>query len=171
MRIVKHIVIIMTALFCMLGIPLLYSGYPAAWLGTDATDAVSSASLVVEQPSGEYLVFVNRKRHTDEEALQTWLDFFEGREVSYLFEDISCSVAEGDAGGLDMAKSFQSRLPENQMTVRQEDGVLMLSKAEYGRYDIIVMSKEAADTYKAQTLCQNTDTEMLILDRSGGTQE
>ncbi|MBR1865774.1 MAG: hypothetical protein IJ801_04640 [Lachnospiraceae bacterium] len=169
MKIWKHVVIILTTLFCMLGIPLLYSGYPAVWLGKNSVDALSSASVIVEQPSGEYLVFVNRNRHRDEEALQTWIDFFEGREISWIFEDISCCVAKGDHGGLGMAQSYQSRLPENQMTVRQEDAVLMLSKAEAGRYDVIVMSKEAAEAYHAQTLCQDTDTEMLTLNIAGGS--
>ena len=39
-------------------------------------------------------------------------------------------------------KSFQSRLPENQMSVRLEDITLMLSKAQYGRFDVILMSRE-----------------------------
>ncbi|MBR1691735.1 MAG: hypothetical protein IJ711_03050 [Lachnospiraceae bacterium] len=165
MRILKHILIVITSLFLILGVPFLRSDYFAAQIGGSDADAVSSASLILEQPSGAYVVLINRQRHTDTEKLETWIDFFEGREVSYIFEDISCIVAKGDVQGLEMARSFQSRLPEHQMTVRQEDGILLLSKAEAGKYDIIIMSKEAADAYDARTLYRNTDTEFLTVER------
>jgi hypothetical protein len=48
-----------------------------------------------------------------------------------------------------------SRLPENQMKIKTEDGTLMLSKAEYGRFDIIIMSEEFASAYGAKTLYDN----------------
>ena len=151
MRFVKHIFIVIISLFVILGIPFMCTDYFKAW-ASGQTDALSSATVVLDQPSGEYVVLINTDRHTDEEALQTWVDFFEGKEIPVIFEDISCKVAKGDANGLEMAQSYQSRLPENQMLVEVEDGILMLSKAEYGKFDIIVMSKEMADSYTASTL-------------------
>ena len=69
-----------------------------------------------------------------------------------MFEDIICCVAENDTAGYTMAQSFQSRLPENQMVIHKEDGTLMMSKADIGRYDIIIMSKEAAKMSNVDTL-------------------
>lgn len=131
------------------------------------TDAVSSASVVIDQPSGEYLVFLNRSLHEDSGTLTQWEAFFRGEEIGILFEDLSCSVADGDTAALAMAESFQSRLPENQMKLRTEDGILLLSKAEYGSFDVLIFSKEAADTYQAETLCEKDFVSVIAV--TGGS--
>ena len=41
---------------------------------------------------------------------------------------------------------------ENQMKIEQEAGVMLLSKAELGRFDMMIMSEAAAKSYSAQTL-------------------
>lgn len=156
-KILKHVIIIAAALFVIIGIPFLRTDYFAALVSGDGADATSSASVILDTPSGSYVVLINRAMHTDEEAMNTWADFFEGKEISYIFEDIRCTVAKQDANGLEMAKSYQSRLPENQMTVEQQDAILMLSKAGYGKFDILVLSKEMADAYGIQSLTENTD--------------
>ena len=86
-----------------------------------------------------------------------FIDFFEGKEISYLFEDITCMVAKGDALGLEAAQSLQSRLPENQMIIQEVDPTLMLSKAEHGRYDVIILSREMADMFAAETVSEQED--------------
>lgn len=161
MRGLRHIFAVAVLLSVCLGIPLFRSDYfQARWHGNQA-DVVSSATTVMEQPSGSYTVLVNRRRHTDEEILLKWQDFFEGKEIPVLFEDIQCSTLSGDVSGLEMAQSFQSRLPENQMTIKSEDGVLLLSKAEYGRFDVILLSDEFAASMKAENLYQ--DSEILVI--------
>jgi hypothetical protein len=37
----------------------------------------------------------------------------------------------------------------------------MISKAEQGRFDVIVMSKETAESFSAQTIPENTSALML----------
>jgi len=64
-------------------------------------------------------------------------------------------VAEGDAKGLEMAQSFQSKLPENQMKIKEEEAVLVVSRAEEGKFDILLMSKDFADSYKLREKNQN----------------
>mgnify|MGYP007069910982 CR=1 FL=1 len=108
--------------------------------------------MVIDQPSGAYVVWINSGKHTNIDNLNTWKSFFSGEEIGFLFEDISCTVAGTDTAGLEIAKSFQSRLPENQMTLRTEDVTLMLSKAVDGRFDIILMSKEFYDGCHAGNL-------------------
>ena len=78
-----------------------------------------------------------------------------------VFEDLSCTVSSGDPTGLEMAKSFQSRLPENQMKIRTEDGIMMLSKAENGRFDIIVMSKEFFDKNSAEAIAEKANALLI----------
>ena len=51
------------------------------------TDAVSSASVIVDKPSGAYLVFINLERHTDAEALEIWRDFFAGKEIDLIITE------------------------------------------------------------------------------------
>jgi hypothetical protein len=149
-KIIFHAAIVLAGVFLLLGIPFFTTDYFKNLINGD-TDAVTSASVIIDQPSGEYIVLINREMHRDEENLNTWMQFFGGEEISYLFEDISCSVIAADTGALTMAQSFQSRLPEKQMTIRTEDATLLMSRADRGKYDIIIISKEFAKSYDATT--------------------
>lgn len=158
MKLPGHIAAVAGALLLTVGLPVLRSD--AVRTKLRGTDAVSSASVIPPQPEGEYLVLINRDLHTDAETLALWQDFFTGDDSPIIFEDISCGTASGDAGGQQMADNFRARLPENQMRVRTEDGTLLLSKAEHGRFDVIILSADAADRYAAETLSalQNVET-------------
>jgi hypothetical protein len=149
----------------LLGIPFLSTDYFQSMIKGE-TDAVSSATVVIDQPSGDYIVLINKTLHTNEENLNTWIRFFGGEEISYLFEDISCSVISGDTGALTMAQSFQSRLPERQMSVQEEDATLLMSRADNGKYDIIIISKEFAQSYDAVT-AEGEST--VLLNIAGGS--
>ena len=116
----------------------------------DGADAVSGASVILDAPSGSFVVLLNGSRHTRWDTAGDWADFFRGESL-VIMDDAECLVAEGDAGGFEMADSYRSRLPENQMKIRREDGLMMLSRAQVGGFDVIVMSKEFADAYSAQT--------------------
>ena len=159
----RHIITVLAAIFVLAGIPVLSTGYIQNKLS--GVDAVSAATVIIDQPSGAYVVLINKDRHKNADNLETWQTFFKGEEIDFLFEDISCTVADMDVSGLDMAQSFQSRLPENQMTLRKEDITLMLSKAGYGLFDVIMMSKEVYDAYGAAAF---TDEEkMVIIEEEG----
>ena len=151
---------------CLISV-LLLAGLPAALLevsgrSLSGSDAVSSPTEVIDRPSGDYVVLINRDMHTDEDKLDTWKVFFSGGEIGYLFEDISCAVLANDTQGTDIARSFASRLPENQMKIRSfDDSVLFLSKAYYGHFDIILMSAEAYRAYKADVLADRPFAECL----------
>ncbi len=150
MNILKHTLIVAVSLLLMLGVPFFTSDYFKRMV--EGTDAVSSASVIIDQPSGDYVVLLNLDKHTDEENLAMWYDFFEGREIDFIFEDIYCMTAQSDINGTTMAQSYRSRLPENQMQLNTIDGTLMLSRAEYGKFDVIVLSEELADFYTASTV-------------------
>lgn len=160
LQVIKHILIIMAGAFLMLGLPFLGSDYYQGM--KDGVDAVSSASLILDQPSGEYVILINRNFHQNADNLVLWQHFFRGEEVSYIFEDITCSVASGDAGGQEMARSFQSRLPENQMRIQAEDATLLLSRADHGKFDVIVLSKEFAEGYSAETAYRDNVDVILL---------
>jgi hypothetical protein len=154
MRIKKffmHTGIVLAGVLLLLGIPFFTTDYFKTMLNKEDMDAVSSASVTIAQPSGEYIVLINEDMHDNEENLNTWINFFNGEEITYLFEDIACSVAKGDAGALTMAQSFQSRLPEKQMSIQTEDATLLMSRADNGKYDIIIASKEYAESYDLDT--------------------
>lgn len=155
-KILKHFGIIAASLVLLLGVPLVCTGKAGSLFSGDL-DAVSSASIILDQPSGNYIILINRELHQDEDNLDQWITFFSGGEILYIFEDISCSVANADLSGLELAKSFQSKLPENQMQVITEDATLLMSRADEGLYDIIIMSAEFAETYSAQTAYGDDD--------------
>ena len=157
--VIRHIITVLAGVFVLAGIPVLSTGYLQNRLS--GTDAVSAATVIIDQPSGAYVVLINKERHLNTENLETWQTFFKGEEIGFLFEDISCTVADTDAPGFDMAQSFQSRLPENQMALRKEDITLMLSKAGCGLFDVIMMSKEVYDAYDAAAYL-DADKVMII---------
>ena len=121
-------------------------------LFTRDTDAVSSASLMIDKPSGSYTVLINREKHESGSDLAAWHEFFSGGDAGVIFDDISCVTFSGDAGAFTLAESFMSRLPENQMRVSVEEAVLALSKADHGRFDVIIVSDEAAAAYGVQSV-------------------
>jgi hypothetical protein len=162
---VKHTLVVLAGVTLLLGIPFLTTDY-AKSMRRGTVDTVTSASVVIDQPSGNYIVLINQALHTDQENLNTWVDFFSGEEISYLFEDISCSVASGDSGALTMAQSFQSRLPEQQMSVQTENATLLMSRADCGKYDIILLSKEFAETYDMTTM---DSASAIRIDVTGGS--
>ena len=163
-KVLRHIAVVTSGLFLLIGLPLIVSG-KAGELLSGKTDAVSSATTITEQPSGEYVILINRDIHSDPAALEAWKAFFAAGDtdgIVDLFEDISCTVSSSDPAGLETARSFMSRLPENQMKLRTEDGTLMLSKACHGRFDVIVMSKEAAEAGGAHRVTELANAEEIF---------
>lgn len=147
--VLKHGAITLLGLALLFGTPFFAMGlYKTAG---DDVDAVSSASVILDAPSCEYVVLINRNLHTNAEKLDQWITFFSGGDAGVIFEDISCAVADGDAGGADMARSLQSRLPENQMRIQKENGTLLLSRADFGKFDVILLSQEYAQATDAAT--------------------
>ena len=149
-RLAVHVLLDLAIIAAVLFIPVLLHPQGRARL-TD-TDANSSASVVIDAPSGEFQVFLNLDA-LEEDVF--WQTFFSGGEVDYCFEDITCMVADTDPAALAAAQSYQSRLSAHQMTLRQEDMTLMLSLADCGKFQAIVISRELAAHYRAQTALQN----------------
>ena len=157
MRVGRHIAVILTALFLILGLPTaMYVDIPALFRPEAKTDAVASATMELPaQPSGEFIVLLNRKKHPD--TTGQWELFFSGGDAGVIMSDVDCRVAAADVTAMQLARRYQLRLPENQMKLRSENGLLLISKAEAGRFDAIVMSKEMADIYQAETLSDQPD--------------
>ncbi len=163
MKMLKHIAVVFSALFLCLFLP--------GWFLTDGgklfsggVDAVSSASMdLPDQPSGQYVVIVNRDRHPS--SMEDWTAFFEEREVGVIMEDISCLAAAADADGIQLAERYQARLAENQMTLTRENSLLVVSRAENGLYDVVILSKEMADSLNFDAVYARPEAAVL---RIGG---
>lgn len=141
-RIVVHIAVCGIAVILLLIFPPLTTGYLGAFLAGQSLDAIASATVTLDKPSGNYTVFINKDLH-DADSLATWTTFFtDYDDFTFSMEDIACAVARGDSGAQDMAASFQSQLPENQMQLTIENPTLLLSRMEYGKYDMVIMSDE-----------------------------
>ena len=165
MRMARHILIVAAALFLLIGVPVIASGYPGRL--ASGTDVISSATVIIDQPSGGYVVLINRDRHPDAGKLTLWDTFFSGGEIDYIFEDISCMAAASDEMGIEVAKSFMSRLPENQMTLSTVDTTLLLSKAYYGSFDIIIMSREVFSEHGGESFKEGTDIDIIYGSKEG----
>jgi len=95
-KILKHLLIVTGALFIMVGVPLMMTDYWRGLLSSDEADAVSSPSVVIDKPSGNYIVLINTRLHTDKEKLNQWIDFFDGKETDIIFEDIACKERQAE---------------------------------------------------------------------------
>ena len=161
MRVLGHIVTIAALFGAFLVVPARLGGVNVAALMGGATNRTSSATQIQDAPLGTYTIFVNRRLHKDKQALDYLLDFLAGEDVPLIMEDVSCVVATSDVAGLEMAQSLASRLPANQMKVRAEDGILMVSKAEVGRFDIMVLSDETAAALDVTELASDPNVEVV----------
>lgn len=154
MRAFAHIATVIAALALSVGVPIARHVDVAALLGNQ-TDLVSSATTIQAAPDGKFYILINGDRHPNKDVLADWVTFFEDKEAAPLImEDISCVVCEGDAAGFDMATSLQSRLAENQMKLRTEQGILAVSKADAGLFDVMVLSEVAFENYGAQSIVE-----------------
>ncbi len=125
-------------------------------------DAVSQATMTLpDQPSGDFVVFINSSLHKD--TIDDWTRFFND-EYAVIFDDISCITAAGDISGQQLAGRFQAQLPENQMKIRSEDAVLLASKLDAGLIDVAVFSKEMADALELNSV----HSEIVLINISEG---
>ncbi len=161
-RVVKHIAVCLAGVLLLIVLPFTLAGGFTIFSG--GTDAVSSASVVIDKPSGSYTVLINRDRHKSESDLAAWHEFFSGGEFTIIFDDIECVTLQGDTGALTLAQSFMSRLPENQMKVTTGDAVLTLSKAENGRFDMMIVSAEAAEKYGIADIYDGKNVDVIAVE-------
>lgn len=130
-----------------------------SWDGSpDAVSSATAQTVSAEDMKGKYVVILNKALHDRTGTTEDWTKFFSfAEDVPLIMEDITCKVAQFDADGMDTARQYQARLPENQMIIQEEPGVMLLSKAELGRFDVVILSEAAANTYSAQTLNNHSD--------------
>lgn len=165
MKALKHIGIVLAGLFLCLVLPGLFYVDVGAMLS--GVDAVSGASMdLPDQPSGEFVVIINRDRHSM--TLEEWTDFFQEQPVDVIMEDISCLAAASDPTGVQLAERYQARLAENQMTLTKENSLLIVSRAENGLYDVIILSKEMADAVDFSAVYGRSDAAVITVK---GTEE
>lgn len=165
MKALKHIGIVLAGLFLCLVLPGLFYVDVGAMLS--GVDAVSGASMdLPDQPSGEFVVIINRDRHSM--TLEEWTDFFQEQPVDVIMEDISCLAAASDPTGVQLAERYQARLAENQMTLTKENSLLIVSRAENGLYDVVILSKEMADAVDFSAVYGRSDAAVITVK---GTEE
>ena len=161
-RLLRHITVCLAGALLLIVVPFAAAGGFRMFSGD--TDAVSSASVIIDKPSGSYTVLINRDRHRNESDLAAWNEFFSGGEFTIIFDVIECVTLMGDTGALTLAQSFMSRLPENQMKVTAEDAVLTLSKAENGRFDMMIVSAEAAEKYGIRSVYEGKNVDVIAVE-------
>lgn len=139
--------------------------FSLVWTGFIApigsADAVSSATVIssMDDINGDYVVLINKERHKS--TLEDWKSFFKGEDVGFIMEDIVCAVASNDAAGIETAETYRSRLPQNQMTLKSDSGVLVVSKAKNDIFDILIFSEKAAKAFGAEDLYKDGNVEVI----------
>lgn len=165
MKKLKHIGIVLGALFVILGIPALYYAESSGFF-PGKTDTVSRASFEIpDAPSGEYVIFLNSKKHGD--TAEKWAVFFSGGDSGVIMEDVSCLALKGDAGGIKLAERYKARLAENQMRLKTESSLVLAGKAEHGLFDVIVLSKEAEEILKLKEVYENRNVCLIYTEGDG----
>ena len=149
----KHIAVVLIALFLFLMLPVMHYVDVGAYLSGDL-DAVSRASdEIPERPEGELIVLINKEKHGK------YLEEY----VGVIMEDIHCLVMTSGPAGVQLAERYQARLAENQMTIRKENPVLVSSMGEEGMFDMIILSREASEDFGFSDFGEN----ILVIEVKG----
>ncbi len=162
-KIILHILICLAAVCLILGIPFWALG-GFHLLFSSQNDAVTSASMLLSNPNqvdGSFVVLINRDARKDEKTLALWADFFTGRDDPLIMEDITVMIADNDTNAISLGENLQARLPENQMKIKKTNGLMMLSMAQAGRFDIVLLSDAAAEAFTASTVYDMENVEVL----------
>lgn len=144
----RHVAIILLGVFLLVGVPFICTGYFKNMLASKKTDSSSSAPLEVEVPSGDYIVLLNKRYHTENRDIEFWKKIFFDSEVGSSSDTISCSVPNGDIGAMELAFYYQSLLSENQFKIEISDPMLLVSRAEHVKFDVAIMSANFANALK-----------------------
>lgn len=156
--------VLLTGLIVILPAALTFGRFQA---GASADVVTGATEEVPTRPSGEFVVLLNRDLH--QESLAQWQSFFRDGELNVIFDDIQCIAAQGDAAAIQLAQRYQAQLPENQMTLRFENPMLLMSKAENGLIDTAIISKELASAL-ALSIAEK-DSHIMQIHVSGGTDD
>ena len=119
-------------------------------------DALTSATVknkgeTVSMPGvdGNFIILINK----DKTPAGT-LDYFTGKGSAV--DGLSSHVPKGDEKAVELAHKMTA-------DVTEDDPLMLLSKAEYGDFDILIFSKKIADKYTAKSLYDKEFTQAVEL--------
>ena len=158
LKILKHIGFVLLTLFLFVGIPLLVQRDNLIKLGTVDATAGGSIDLSEYESSGSFVILINETSFSD--RLKTRLvSYFDGsdRDSSIFItkkdiltgdEKIKLTVINGDSAGITMGQYYQGAIANGAaITLDSETGILVVSKAEKGMLDLVVMSEAMAEAF------------------------
>ena len=164
MQFIKRMLFRFAALLLISGVMfgiLVLNGSISIGAQVDAVTKATGEIVYADDIDGSFTVLINKEMHKDAEALAEWITFFSGGEVGVIFEDVTCYVASNDPSGLEVAESFQSRLPENQLGIKTVPSGMLVDKAAHGVFDVIVLSDPIAKAIGADTLFNKENIEVI----------
>ncbi len=115
---------------------------------TSATVKNTAEKVTVSGVSGNYTVIINKNR-----VAENVLNYFLGTQDRPK-DEIVCHISADDKKARELALQMTDKIVE-------ADAMLLLSKAEYGNFDILIMSKKTADKYTAKSLYDKEFTAVL----------
>ncbi len=114
---------------------------------TSATVKNKGESVSVSGISGNFTVLINKNKMPKGTA-----EYFAGRADRPA--DIACHIPKDDKKARTFAENMTDKVTEG-------DALILLSKAEYGDFDILIFSKKIADKYTAKSLYDKDFTEVV----------
>ena len=116
---------------------------------TSATVKNKGEQVSLSGISGNYTVIINKER-----APEGTLEYFSGVSEHPISGQIACHIPTGDKKAKDFAETTAD-------LIKEEDALILFSKAEYGDFDILIFSKKTADIYTAKSLYDKEFTEVV----------
>lgn len=166
MQVIKRMTLRIAALILISGAIfgiLVQSGNNTLGAQVDAVTKATGEIVYAEDIDGSFVVLINKDQHPNTEVLAEWETFFSGGEVGVIFEDIVCYVSTSDPSGLEVAQSFQSRLPENQLVIKTVPSTMLVDKAGHGVFDVLVLSEPVAQSLGVERLYDEENIEVIRL--------
>lgn len=166
MQVIKRMTLRIAALILISGAIfgiLVQSGNITLGAQVDAVTKATGEIVYAEDIDGSFVVLINKDQHPNTEVLAQWEIFFSGGEVGVIFEDIVCYVSTSDPSGFEVAESFQSRLPENQLVIKTVPSTMLVDKAGHGVFDVLVLSEPVAQSLGVERLYDEENIEVIRL--------
>lgn len=157
---IVHIAWVLALVSVFLAVGAWSSGFDVGLLAYQGVVEGGAPATAVEEAQS-YVIFLNTQAHPDAAERAGWVSLFAGDDASAVTGEATCLTAAGDDGATNLALRLAERLEPGQLTVKMDDPMLAVSKAEVGRFDILAMTAGMAEALDVSALEADSSVEVV----------
>ena len=156
-----HVACVLVLVLLCLAAGAWTSGFDLSLLKYQGVVEEGVATSGAGESGQSYVVFLNTRAHPDADERAGWVALFSGDDASRVTGAATCLTAAGDVDARNLALRLAGRLEAGQLSVRVDDAMLIVSKAEVGRFDILAMTAGVAEALDVSVLEADPSVEVV----------